>query len=228
MEIIQRLLKDSLDDYIMTRNEKRSIANLVNEHNLTKKDHAFLRNYIYKLAKEYSTDCNYLSIIDWIENANKALTINNEHQKIRSKSYFSPGEDCRNGIIHFLKSAQSSLKICVFTISDNVISDEIIAAHNRNVSVKVITDNDKMNDRGSDVYHLHSLGVPVKIDNTSNHMHHKFAIRDKKELLTGSFNWTRSATLYNHENFIITDDNTLVSDFLHEFENLWTEMQSIK
>ena len=47
-------------------------------------------------------------------------------------------------------------------------------------------------------------------------MHHKFAIFDQSILLTGSYNWTRSASEKNEENFIITSDPALLFRFESE------------
>lgn len=40
-------------------------------------------------------------------------------------------------------------------------------------------------------------------------------------LISGSFNWTRSAASKNWENMIITSDEALVKSFDKEFEGLW-------
>jgi len=60
---------------------------------------------------------------------------------------------------------------------------------------------------------------------THNHMHHKFAIFDEETLLTGSYNWTRSAANYNHENLLITDALPLVAAYLSTFRKLWNKME---
>ena len=52
-------------------------------------------------------------------------------------------------------------------------------------------------------------------------MHHKFAILDKKILISGSFNWTMTAANGNHENLIVTNDADLLEAFSGEFEKLW-------
>jgi mitochondrial cardiolipin hydrolase len=64
-------------------------------------------------------------------------------------------------------------------------------------------------------------GIPVRFDSSPAHMHHKFVVVDNQTLATGSFNWTRSATEENQENYVVTDDPLLVDAFLHEFERLW-------
>ncbi|MDA7878468.1 phospholipase D-like domain-containing protein [bacterium] len=39
--------------------------------------------------------------------------------------------------------------------------------------------------------------------------------------MTGSYNWTRSAARNNEENFIVTQDSSLVQRFDTAFEDLW-------
>jgi mitochondrial cardiolipin hydrolase len=145
-------------------------------------------------------------------------------QKITSHAFFSPGDDCLNAIVESVDEAMKSIKICVFTISDNRISEAIIRAHKRGLSIKIITDNKKLHDTGSDIRELAARGLEVRIDKTRSHMHHKFAIFDEARVLTGSYNWTRSAALYNHENILITDNFTIVQDYSREFDRLWGNM----
>jgi phosphatidylserine/phosphatidylglycerophosphate/cardiolipin synthase-like enzyme len=134
---------------------------------------------------------------------------------------FSPGNACKRIILSHLESARKSLDICVFTISDNEISDAVLKAHERGVEVRIITDNDKATDEGSDVLTLANNGIEVRVDTTSNHMHHKFSVSDKSSLITGSFNWTRSAELHNQENILEIRHMDTVKQFNQEFEKLW-------
>jgi len=63
--------------------------------------------------------------------------------------------------------------------------------------------------------------VPLRIDAGPYHMHHKFALFDERVLLNGSFNWTRSASDFNEENLLVTDQASLVADYRREFDKLW-------
>lgn len=141
-----------------------------------------------------------------------------------NQAYFSPGETCLNAIISHITKAKNNLAICVFTISDDRITQAIKQAHGRGVKVKVLTDNEKLFDKGSDIRELAQYGIAIRIDDTSNHMHHKFALIDNQIVLTGSYNWTRSAARYNHENLVVTNEPKLVADFSREFDRLWSSM----
>lgn len=109
----------------------------------------------------------------------------------------------------------------MFTISDDRITNALIEAKNNDVTIRIITDNDKVKDEGSDIKDLFYNCIDVKIDNTPNHMHHKFMIVDQKMVLTGSYNWTRSAAKYHQENIISIEDEYIASKFLNEFNRLW-------
>ena len=115
--------------------------------------------------------------------------------------------------------------VCIFTITDDRIKDAIMDAHQRGILVRIISDNDKANDLGSDIYQLERAGVPVRCDRTDYHMHHKYAIFDGKSLLTGSYNWTRSAARNNEENFIVTAEDSLVQRFENSFADLWKQLK---
>ena len=138
-----------------------------------------------------------------------------------NQAYFSHGQDCRLDIEQAMETALSELLICVFTISDDRLSDAIMAAHRSGLTVRVISDNDKMHDRGSDVERLSQAGVNVRIDRSPEHMHHKFMVIDGRTVMTGSYNWTRSAETRNEENIIAVDDPLLATRFSEEFERIW-------
>lgn len=135
--------------------------------------------------------------------------------------YFSPGPDCRIAIEQAMETALDELLICVFTISDDRLSDAIQRAHRNGLTVRVLSDNDKMDDRGNDIERLAASGVDVRIDRSPEHMHHKFMVVDGQTILTGSYNWTRSAETRNEENLVVLDDPFLAGRFAEEFERIW-------
>ena len=136
-------------------------------------------------------------------------------------AYFSPGPDCRIAIEQAMETALDELLICVFTISNDRLSDAIQRAHRNGLTVRVISDNDKMEDKGNDVERLSLSGVDVRIDRSPEHMHHKFMVVDGHTVLTGSYNWTRSAETRNEENLVVLDDPVLAGRFAEEFERIW-------
>ena len=165
------------------------------------------------------------SAVNWLERIVKLLTPLDSAAPAAAiaEACFSPQHDCASRIVRLFEGARRSVDVCVFTITDDRITEAITRAHRRGVALRVITDNDKSYDAGSDIERLEREGVPVRLDVTAFHMHHKFAIFDGGLLLNGSYNWTRSASLNNEENFILTSDVKLVPPFRQLFEQLWIE-----
>ena len=146
---------------------------------------------------------------------------------LRTEVCFSPGQDCLRAIQARLRDARQRADLCVFTLSDDRIAHEVIAAHARGVNLRFVTDNDKEFDAGSDVARLRTAGVPIRVDRTDAHMHHKFALFDGKQLANGSFNWTRTATEHNDENLVVSNDRNLVRSFAQQFEVLWGRYKAL-
>lgn len=220
-EIIQILIA-SLERGEFYKNDKKQIKHLLKEGGFSAHDLNVARSKMFDMVRDQLVDPNLLSVVNWLEEVNKTLLPNVDEEKVpANECYFSPGNDCENAIISAIRKAKSTIKICVFTISENEISEALIRAHKRGINIKIITDNDKINDTGSDIRWLLDEGLTIRIDEATSHMHHKFCIVDKKILLTGSYNWTKSAADRNQENILITYDPKSVKLYLREFEQLW-------
>jgi mitochondrial cardiolipin hydrolase len=225
MEQIIDQLKRSLEDDFLSKPERRTLESVLRSHALDKSQLNALRSKVFDLANEKVSDKNYRFIVEWIKEVSNTLGNYSLNELGKSDAFFSPGAECRNAIVQQLNDAQKHLKICVFTISDDSIAETILRTHKRGVDIKIITDNDKSFDLGSDIQRLAKAGIAVKIDGTTDHMHHKFMVVDGIAVLTGSYNWTRSAAQYNHENILLTKDQTAVKSFLGEFDQLWNVMR---
>jgi cardiolipin hydrolase len=165
-------------------------------------------------------------VLGWVEELMKLVQAQQAGpaELLPPESHFTPGDDCPRRIMQLIRAARTTLDICVFTITDDRLATAVLEAQLRGVAIRIITDNEKAFDLGSDVRDFQSAGVPLKVDQTPFHMHHKFAIFDHQILLTGSYNWTRGAANDNHENVIITSERRLVDRFDELFERLWRQL----
>ncbi len=222
---IHSFLSRTLDDLRLSRNERQALAKVFDElGNVDERTH--LCHQAFALAREHMGDSGGLEILDWLEEVVRASRARDQTASRADfvEACFSPGFDCARRIMHLFDTARRKVDVCVFTITDNRISDAIYAAHERGVAIRIVTDNEKIGDEGSDIERLESVGIPVRVDRTEYHMHHKFAIFDESHVLTGSFNWTRGAAERNEENFIITSDPRLIRPFEERFELLWEKL----
>lgn len=224
---LQQAYRDSLEDSLFSRKEKRGMIRTLEAQHVDPHDLARLRSYIFDLARERISPHNIPALLDWLEIANKTLLVKTTPET-QSEVYFSPQDDCAPEIIRHLESAQSRLRICVFTISDNRISEALAQRARDGIRVRIVTDNDKVYDYGSDIQRLAKVGrIDVRVDRTEHHMHHKFAVIDDARVITGSYNWTRSADEYNHENVLMTAEPAVVDAYSKEFERLWDAMRPL-
>lgn len=168
-------------------------------------------------------------VVDWLEDVLKALV----RPKVpvaappeKAAAFFSPGTSCIHEVVRQFGIVRKTADVCVFTVTDDRITDAILKAHARGVAVRLVTDDEKAHDLGSDAERLRCAGISCKMDvGQVAHMHHKFALFDGVRLMTGSFNWTRSASEQNEENLIVTADPVLVSAFAERFHQLWARMR---
>jgi phosphatidylserine/phosphatidylglycerophosphate/cardiolipin synthase-like enzyme len=214
-------LQQSLEDFYFSKSEKNVLKSLLSGELHDRESVNRIRAKVLELAAEQVTEKNYRLVMQWVKDVNHVLQQSADQQ---SHAFFSPGEDCRQAIIRQMNLSLRELKICVFTISDDEISRAILAAHRKGVAVRIITDNEKSLDQGSDIDKFAREGIEVKMDNSKNHMHHKFMIRDKQSVITGSYNWTLSAARFNHENILLTKEPVVVDSYTNSFDRLWQEM----
>ena len=222
MQKIINFIKDSFQTKEFSSSDRQALKKLISVKQPSAHELNVLRSELFGLIENQSNSADVVKLVNWIEGINKCLLPKQEDVKTpENRCYFSPGDDCENAIVSSIRNAKHSVKICVFTISENVISDAVVKAHKEGISVKIITDNDKLNDMGSDIRMLSKAGIRIRIDQSSSHMHHKFCVVDKEVLLTGSYNWTKSAADRNQENILVTEDPKMVKSYLSEFEKLW-------
>lgn len=180
-----------------------------------------LRYRLFNEARRLDLNNNSQQAFFWLQNC---LDIIGEYKFRMHRVFFSPGSDILDSISDLLQQAKKTLDICVFTITHEKLANDIINCYKRGVMIRLITDDDKLYDNGSEIKNIKHKGVAVKIDNSRYHMHHKFAVIDSRIAFTGSFNWTYTASKHNQENLLVTTNYDIVKQYKEQFNLLWNEM----
>ncbi len=224
-EEIAAWLARSLDDRRFSRSERQVLSEFAASLG-SSIDRESIRRSAFEVARAALGRPDDLPILVWLEEVTRALREvgKTTDRPAVAEAFFSPGDDCPRAITRLLANASRTADICVFTITDDRVSDAILDAHHRAVAVRIITDNAKAEDEGSDVERFERSGIPTRVDQSPFHMHHKFAILDGAKLLTGSYNWTRGAARDNEENLIVTDEPRFLAPFRATFERLWKKL----
>jgi mitochondrial cardiolipin hydrolase len=206
-------------DTILKGNADKDIFNQIAQLDRAKRGQ--LRNSLFEAAKTLTPPRSKEDTLEWLHLCFQFI---DKHSYHFDKVFFSPGPEIEQTIYHLLQNAKSSILLCIFTITDARLAEELIKCHKNGVKVKIITDDDKTKDHGSEIATLEKAGIPVKIDHSRYHMHNKFGIIDGRVAMTGSFNWTYTASEHNQENLLTTTNFDIVRQYQDEFNRLWNEM----
>ena len=224
---IDAWLVQSLDDRRFSRNERQALGEILAGPG-SSIDRDAIRRRAFEVARAALGQPDDLPVLDWLEEVIRTIREvgKTAERPVVAEAYFSPGDDCPRAIGRLLANATRTAEICVFTITDDRLADAILDAHRRRVAVRIITDDAKAEDLGSDVGRFERSGIPTRVDRSPFHMHHKFAILDGATLLTGSYNWTRGAARDNEENLIVTTEPRFLAPFRETFERLWAKLDA--
>lgn len=222
MDELESFLRKSLEDFALSRSERKGLKVHLAKIGSDPVGLAKTRQLAFRLANNAIGEFGQITALDWLQDVIKLLYA--KENKFKASAYFSPGKDCLHRIRRLIGEARESLDICIFTITDNRITQKLEEAHARKIRIRIISDDDKSKDLGSDLDHLRRAGINCRFDRTTAHMHHKFAVADNDLLLTGSYNWTRSAATENDENIIVTNNRKLVNSFQSKFDELWKRL----
>jgi len=224
---LDQLLRDGAQDFNLDNAERFQLREL--GARIDAEQIRYLRNRAFAMARELTLadTGNALPVLRWLEQVVKTLDLSTVPAAAGTTAFFTPGEACLRKLRELCRGARRSIDVCVYTIADDRLSDELSAAHDRGVQVRIISDNDKRFDDGSDIARLEAHGIAVRLDDAPFHMHHKFALFDGEQLANGSFNWTRSATSSNQENLVVSRDAYLIRCFGGQFEELWEQFPAL-
>lgn len=225
VEAIENWLTETLADRRFSRAERQALGGFLSSLG-PEIDRETIRRQAFSIAAKSLDAPESQAVIGWLEEVFKALREEKPGSARPSlaEAYFSPGDEPYLAITRYLDRAQTTVDICVFTITDDRLAEAVLHAHKRGVALRIITDNSKAEDLGSDVERFERAMIPLRVDRSPFHMHHKFAIIDRKTLLNGSYNWTRGAANDNEENLVAIDDPRLVAPFLKTFDRLWSKL----
>lgn len=88
----------------------------------------------------------------------------------------------------------------------------------RGVDVAVVLDKSQLTEKYSSADFLAHAGIKTLIDSQHNIQHNKVIIVDGKTVITGSFNFTKSAEERNAENLLVIHDKELAARYLANWE----------
>jgi len=133
--------------------------------------------------------------------------------------YHTGGLDER--LVAAIDQAQKSVDVAAYELDLLNVADALIAAHQRGVRVRFVTDSDYMDEQAT--RNLKKAGIPVVEDDRGALMHNKFVVIDGATVWTGSWNLTENGSYRNNNNAVAIQSARLAENYTTEFEEMFTD-----
>lgn len=132
---------------------------------------------------------------------------------------FTPGQDCTGVIVAELDGAKRTVLVQAYSFTSAPIAKALVDARKRGIDVRVILDKSQRSERYSSAQFLVNAGIPTWIDDKVAIAHNKVMVIDGTTVITGSFNFTKSAQEKNVENLLVLRDPDLASKYAANWES---------
>lgn len=129
--------------------------------------------------------------------------------------------DVEQALLDLINQADSSIDAALYDFDRVSVRDALIAAHQRGVTIRIVTDDDVYANSWYSM--LVSAGISVVDDGRSSLMHNKFFIFDDEIVWTGSLNMTDTGFSLNHNNSLMLTSTQLAAVYEIEFEEMFVD-----
>ena len=129
-------------------------------------------------------------------------------------------------LVEKINAAQTSIHIASFEFDLTPVADALVAAKQRGVDVRWVTDDEHGLEADEEPGHgqfamLQEAGIEVRSDSRTALMHNKFWIFDGEIVWTGSTNITENGVFKQDNNTIVIQSPELAAIYEREFQEMW-------
>ncbi len=140
--------------------------------------------------------------------------------------YFSPEDNVERHLIPVIENARTSIYFLAFTFTDDDLAKAIVDRYRHGVEVEGVIEKRNIDNSGSDYEAMREAGINVLPDGNPYVMHHKVMIIDEAIVVTGSYNFSSSASRSNDENLLIIHSPELAAKYLEEFRKIQQQAEA--
>ncbi len=131
------------------------------------------------------------------------------------------GTKIKQRIIAEIQKASQNIFLAMAWFTDRDITNAIIAAKNRNVTVDIILSSNAQNETVKQMFKSENISIHAfETGDERGMMHHKFCLIDNRISINGSYNYSYNASNNNIENIQVSDDINTYKQLFAEFERL--------
>lgn len=155
-----------------------------------------------------------------------SLGLQPKYQEYKAREveiYYNREVPANELLIDEIQKADQFVYFAIYTFTRHDIKDALIAAKLRGLDVKGVLDrrqSQELDEQAEIIKELTAAGIPLYFNDHSAIMHLKTLVTEKS-YVTGSYNWTASATDRNDEILEIGQDEELRLKYLNVLETLF-------
>lgn len=137
--------------------------------------------------------------------------------------HYAPLENLERVDVALLATAQETIDLAGYVVTDRPVIDALVAAQERGVAVRLILDPSQRHD----LVRLAPLLDMARKKRRGAIMHLKSYAIDSRVLRTGSANFTASGLKQQNNDLLVIDDEAMAASFGREFERVWDAAEPI-
>lgn len=142
------------------------------------------------------------------------------------ETYFSPDDGVAAHILDLLTDASESIYFMAFSFTSDDLGAVIREKAAEGLMVEGVMEAEQVKSNiGTEFDQFAQNQLDVYLDGNDGLMHHKVMIIDGEIVITGSYNFSRSAEIRNDENMVFIYNHDIAELFLQEFEKVYTQAQ---
>lgn len=152
----------------------------------------------------------------------KDNSVSFEQQGAKIQILFASEDPVNEEILKRIQNAEKSIRFLAFSFTLDTLRNAMLAKALEGVTVEGVFEWRGSGTASSALSPLFCANIDVRRDgNMDGKLHDKVIIIDDRIVMTGSFNFSSSATLNNDENMIIIDDPDLAAQYNLAFDIIW-------
>jgi len=181
-----------------------------------------------KLAENYTKEFEEMFLDDMFGDRTVPETPNPDIniEGTRVETYFSPDDGVASKIFDLLTQAEESIYFLAFSFTADELGEVIRDQANNDLVIAGVMEEEQVRSNiGTEYDMFKQADLDVYLDGNEGQMHHKTMIVDEKIVITGSYNFSRSAETRNDENVVIIYNEVIADFFMLEFQRIYTQSQ---
>jgi phosphatidylserine/phosphatidylglycerophosphate/cardiolipin synthase-like enzyme len=141
--------------------------------------------------------------------------------------YFTPPAGGASGLIKQIDGAKKSIKVMAYGFTATNLAEALVRAKRRGVDVGLIQDEKSAQNNRETMPILLAAGIEVRSDGKHAIQHNKVMLIDDDIVITGSYNFTKSAESRNAENIMIVRSSYAAKRYADNWKSHWEHSEKV-